>query len=187
MALTLLTCIFLAGGVLAVLYSSMALLSWLNHTRVRKARADIFKLPAAGGINIAGVFWRRANILLRYERFDAAIADCKRILEIFPNHAEARNLLEHLVSPDTFPGIPERKESPPSPEAEKAESAYGKAAYESEREQGAAAAVVGSVRQNAAEGVTFETKPGDMEDSVAQQDKKTSKLLLLLRLKYLKK
>jgi len=96
MALTLLTCMFFAGGVLAILYSILALLSMMNHARIQKVQPDKYESGAdmqeTSGPPVAEAFWGRAKILLQNERFDAAFADCKRVLEINPNHAAAKSL-----------------------------------------------------------------------------------------------
>ena len=110
MALTLLTTIFFVGGVAAILYSLLALLSMLNHARAQKALPDKYE-PVAGkpvpdGPPIAEAFWARAKILLQNQRFNAALIDCRHAIEINPHHAEANSLWKHLVPPEPVPIVP---------------------------------------------------------------------------------
>ena len=95
MELIFLTYIFFAGGVAAIIYLILALFSLLNHTRQQKALPEKYEpeadRPATSGPPAAEAFWARTKILLQNEQFDAAFADCKRTLEINPNHAEAKS------------------------------------------------------------------------------------------------
>jgi hypothetical protein len=95
MALIFLTYIFYAGGVVAIIYLILALLSLMNHARLQKGLPDKYEpsadMTATSGPSAAEAFWGRTKILLQNEQFDAAFADCKRTLEINPNHAEAKS------------------------------------------------------------------------------------------------
>jgi hypothetical protein len=191
MVLQFLIYICFAGGVVAILYSFLALLSWMRHVRVQKDPADKhgrgFAMMTAGDPADPEVFWKRAKILLQNERFDAALADCKRILEIDPNHAGAKSLWEHLVPPEPVPIIPEGKSLPLVAEAERISNETGKEIQGTEPEQAEPAAPVPAARERGTEDDTFNPEPGETGDAVSPQDKVKSKLLLLLRLKYLKK
>jgi len=102
MVLTFLAYIFFAGGVVAILYSILALFSLMNHARLQKALPDRDE-PGADRLAarepaVAEAFWERTKILLQNGRFDAALADCKRTLEVNPNHADAQKALGASVS-----------------------------------------------------------------------------------------
>lgn len=95
MVLIFLTYIFFAGGIVAIIYLILALFSLVNHARQQKALPEKYEpeadMPATSGPPAAEAFWGRTKILLQNEQFDAAFADCKRTLEINPNHAEAKS------------------------------------------------------------------------------------------------
>ena len=139
MALTFLAYIFFAGGVVAILYSILALFSLMNHTRVQKVLPDKYEpgadMLAARGPAVAEAFWERAKILLQNGRFDAALADCKRALEVNPNHADAKRLWEHLFPPEFISIVPAGKALLLAAEAEKACHKTEKVAHESEPKQ----------------------------------------------------
>ncbi len=101
MALNILTIIFFIGGFLAVLYSIMALLSILKYSRAQKPLPERYETepdkPDTVGPPVADAFCRRARILLQHQRFDAALADCKRAIDINAKHAEAHTLWEHAL------------------------------------------------------------------------------------------
>jgi tetratricopeptide (TPR) repeat protein len=124
MVLIFLTYIFFAGGVVAILYAMLALLSLMNHTRVQKALPERYEpgadTPATTGPAVAEAFWGRAEILLHNGRFDAALADCKRVLEINPDHAEARRLWNRLFPPEPVSIVPSEKALPAAAEVENA-------------------------------------------------------------------
>jgi len=124
MALTYLTYTFIAGGVAAILYAILALLSMVDHGWRQKALPDKYEpgpdMPATIGPPVADAYWGRAKILLQNGRFDAARADCKRTLEINPNHADAKSLWQHLVPPEPVSIVPAGKALPLTAEAEKA-------------------------------------------------------------------
>jgi hypothetical protein len=110
MALALLSIIFFAGGVVAILYSAGALFSTLNHARAMKTLSDNFE-PKAGesesdGPPVAEAFWERAKILLQNDRFDPALADCKSALKINPYHPGASSLWKRLVPPEPVTVVP---------------------------------------------------------------------------------
>ena len=109
MALIILTIIFFAGGSLAILYSVLALLSMLKYSRAQKALPEKYDSesgkPDTVGPPVADAFCRRARILLRSQRFDAALADCKRAIDINANHAEAHTLWEHALEKEIPPGL----------------------------------------------------------------------------------
>ena len=109
MALILLTIIFLTGGFLAILYSIMALLSMLQYSRVQKILPEKYQperdKPDTVGPPVADAFCRRARILLQNGRFDAALADCKRAIDINANHAEAHTLWEHALEREIPPEL----------------------------------------------------------------------------------
>ena len=139
MALTFLTYIFFAGGVVAILYSILALLSLMNSAQVQKALPDEHEpgtdMLAAKGPAVAEAFWERAKILLQNGRFDAALADCKRALEVNPNHADAKRLWEHLFPPEFVSIVPAGKALLLAAEAEKACHKTEKVVHESEPNQ----------------------------------------------------
>jgi tetratricopeptide (TPR) repeat protein len=116
MALNILTIIFFIGGFLAVLYSVMALLSILKYSRAQKALPKRYETepdkPDTVGPPVADAFCRRARILLQHQRFDAALADCKRAIDINAKHAEAHTLWEHALEKE----IPPWLITEPSPE-----------------------------------------------------------------------
>jgi len=95
MMLIFLTSIFLAGGTVAIIYLILALFSFMNNARLQKALPEKYDpeagLPATSDPSAAEAFWGRTKILLQNEQFDAAFADCKRTLEINPEHAEAKS------------------------------------------------------------------------------------------------
>ena len=124
MALIILTIIFFAGGFLAILYSILALLSMLKYSRAQKALPEKYEpesdKPDSIGPPVADAFCRRARILLQNQRFDAALADCKRAIDINANHAEAHTLWEHALEKEIPPGliaeIPSVEVTPPAEE-----------------------------------------------------------------------
>lgn len=125
MVLTFLTYIFFTGGVVAILYAMLALLSLMNHARVqKKALPERYEsgadTPATTGPDVAEAFWGRAEILLHNGRFDAALADCKRVLEINPDHAEAKRLWNRLFPPEPISIVPSGKAIPAAAEVENA-------------------------------------------------------------------
>jgi hypothetical protein len=124
MVLTFLTYIFFAGGVVAILYAMLALLSLMNHARVQKPLPEGYEpgadTPATSGPAVAGAFWGRAEILLQNGRFDAALADCKRVLEINPDHAEAKRLWNRLFPPEPVSKVTSGKAIPAAAEVENA-------------------------------------------------------------------
>ena len=136
MALTFLTYIFFAGGVVAILYSILALLSMMNHAREQKTLPDKYELeantPETSGPAVAEAFGGRAKILLQNGRFNAARADCKRALEINPNHADAKRLWEHRFPPEIVSIVPAGKALLLAAEAEKAGYKDEKVVHESE-------------------------------------------------------
>ncbi|KPK00558.1 MAG: hypothetical protein AMJ60_00835 [Desulfobacterales bacterium SG8_35] len=124
MAIMLLTIIFFAGGLIAILYSVLALLSMLKYSRAQKALPAKFSpeagKPATIGPPIVDAYCQRALILLRSGRFDAALADCKRAIDINPQHAEANNLWKHAQEREVPPAPvvePEAETAPPPAEA----------------------------------------------------------------------
>jgi tetratricopeptide (TPR) repeat protein len=139
MALTFLAYIFFAGGVVAILYSILALFSLMNHTRVQKVLPDKYEpgadMLAATEPAVAEAFWERAKILLQNGQFDAALADCKRALEVNPNHADAKRLWEHLFPPEFISIVPAGKALLLAAEAEKACYKTEKVAHESDPKQ----------------------------------------------------
>jgi tetratricopeptide (TPR) repeat protein len=139
MALTFLTYTFFAGGIAAILYSMVALFSLMNHTRVQKVLSGKYlagaDMQANEGEAFAEAFWERAKVLLQNGRFDAALADCKRALEINPNHADAKRLWEHLFPPGLVSRVPAGKALLLAAEAEKACHIDEKAVHESEPKQ----------------------------------------------------
>ena len=139
MALTFLTLIFFAGGVVAILYSILALLSLRNHARLQTALPDKYEpgadIPGTREPAVAEAFWERAKILLLNGRFDAALADCKCALEINPDHADAKRLWEHQFPPEFVSIFPAEKALLLAAEAEKPGHKNGKVAHESEPEQ----------------------------------------------------
>jgi tetratricopeptide (TPR) repeat protein len=112
MVLMLLTIIFFAGGFISIIYSVLAMLSMLKYSQAKKVLPEKFTLetgkPATAGPPIVEVYCQRASILLKNERFDAALADCKRAIDINPKHAEANFLWKHALE----------REIPPEPVSE---------------------------------------------------------------------
>ena len=127
MAIKILTIIFFAGGAIAILYSVLALLSMLKYSQTRKVLPEKFT-PEAGkpetmGPPIVEAYCQRARILLQSHRFDAALADCKRAIDINPKHAEANILWKHALdrTPPPLPVAEPIAEAMPAPaEAEPA-------------------------------------------------------------------
>jgi tetratricopeptide (TPR) repeat protein len=109
MALILLTIIFIAGGFFAVIYSILALLSILKHSRTLKILPEKHETESGksdtSGPPVADAYIRRARILLQNEQFVAALADCKRAIDINANHAEAHTLWEHALDKEIPPGL----------------------------------------------------------------------------------
>ncbi len=109
MALILLTIIFFIGGFLAILYSILVLLSKLKYSRTQKSLPEKYEpepdKPDTAGPPVADAFCRRAKILLQNQRFDAALADCKRAIDINAKHAEALTLWEHALEKDIPPEL----------------------------------------------------------------------------------
>jgi len=121
MAIMILTIIFFAGGFIAILYSVLALLSMLKYSRAQKTLPEKFE-PAPGksvtaGPPIAEAYCQRARILLTSGRFDAALADCKRAIDINPKHAEANILWKHALEREIPPELAAEPvaEAPPTP------------------------------------------------------------------------
>jgi len=110
MTLTALSYIFFAGGIIAIIYAILALLSLLDHLNALKAVVGNYKqgakFQATKGTPVTEALWERAKIFLQNEQFDAALADCKRVLEINPNHTAAKRLWNHLFPPELDPRIP---------------------------------------------------------------------------------
>ena len=134
MVLTLLTSIFFVGGVAAILYSLLAILSMLNNVRLQKFLPDKYEpvtgKPVADGPPVAEAFWSRAKILLQNQQFAAALSDCKHAVEINPHHVEAKNLWKLIVPPEPVPIAPteetpeiEVEEAAAQPEPEEEEAA----------------------------------------------------------------
>jgi tetratricopeptide (TPR) repeat protein len=123
MTLTFLTYMFFAGGVVAILYTILALFSVMNHARAQETMPDKYEPGAAmvvtRGPAVAEAFWERAKSLLQNGQFDAAFADCKRALEINPNHADAKRLWDHLFPPELVALFPAGKALLLAAEAEK--------------------------------------------------------------------
>jgi hypothetical protein len=110
MTLTVLSYIFFVGGIIAIFYAILALLSLLDHSRALKVAAGNYKQEAKFQVtkstSAAEALWERTKILLQHEQFDAALADCKRVLEINPNHTAAKRLWNHLFPPELAPHLP---------------------------------------------------------------------------------
>ena len=123
MTLTFLTYIFFAGGIVAILYTILALFSVINHARAQETLPDKYKpgadMVVTRGPAVAEAFWERAKSLLQNGQFDAAFADCKRALEINPNHADAKRLWDHLFPPELVALVPAGKALLLAAEAEK--------------------------------------------------------------------
>ena len=107
MAIMLLTIIFFAGGLFAVLYSIQALLSMQQYSRSQKALPEKFEpeagISATSGPALVEAYCQRAQVLLKNERFDAALADCKRAIDINPKHTEANILWKHALDREILP------------------------------------------------------------------------------------
>ena len=111
MAISVLTIIFFAAGFMAMLYGIVAGLSMLKYMQVQKSLPD--KLESSGGEPVAvgppeaEAFCSRARLFLKRQRFDAALADCKRAIDLNPNHAVAHTLwelaLEKEIPPEPVP------------------------------------------------------------------------------------
>jgi len=135
MAITILTIIFFVGGSIAIIYAILALFGMLRNTRAQKVLPDKF-VPEAGkpetiGPPIVEAYCRRALILLKSQRFDAALADCKRAIDINPKHAEANILWKHAQDKEIPPAPvdePKAEAAPPSVEAKPAVKKVTKAA-----------------------------------------------------------
>ena len=145
MALTL-TIIFMASGIGAILYTMLALLSMLQHGRTLKGLAGKYQ-PDAGkplpdGVQVAEAFWGRAKILLLNERFDAALSDCKRAIEINPLHAEANNFWNHLVPQEPVAIVPATEIIHPAEDASPLEEAVAELPIEPKPEEAEAAATL---------------------------------------------
>ena len=113
MTLIFLTLIIIAGGVVAVLYSILALFSLMNHAWVQKDLPDEYE-PGADMLvtrepAVAKAFWERSKMLLQNGRVDPALSDCKFALEVNPNLAEAKRLWEHLFPPKLVSIVPGKK------------------------------------------------------------------------------
>jgi hypothetical protein len=112
MRLTFLSYIFFTGGIIALLYAILALLSLLDHLRAEKKAMPGNYKPGAelqatkGSPATAEALWERTKIFLQNEQFDAALADCKRVLAINPNHAAAKRLWNHLFPPELASHFP---------------------------------------------------------------------------------
>jgi tetratricopeptide (TPR) repeat protein len=125
MAIMLLTIIFFAGGLIAILYSVLALLSMLKYSQAQKALPEKFKpeagKPAKIGPPIVDAYCQRARILLKSRRFAAALADCKKAIDINPQHAEANFLWKHAQEKEIPPALlaePKAEAAPLPAEAE---------------------------------------------------------------------
>jgi len=107
----ILTIIFLAGGFVAILYSVLALLSMMRYSRAQKVLPEKFTpeagKPATVGPPIVEAYCQRARILLKSQRFEAALADCKRAIDINPKHLEANTLWKHALDREIPPDIVE--------------------------------------------------------------------------------
>ena len=139
MALTFLTYIFFAGGVVAIIYSILALFSLMNPAWGHKALPHKYEsgadMLATRDPAIAEAFWERAKIFLQNGRVDAALADCKRALEVNPNHADAKRLWEHLFPPEFVSIVPAGKAMLLAAGAEKDSHKDEKVVHESEPKQ----------------------------------------------------
>jgi tetratricopeptide (TPR) repeat protein len=120
MAMTL-TIIFFAAGFMAMLYGVVAGLSMLKYMRLQKSLPE--KIESTGGDTVtigppvAEAFCNRARLLLKRQRFDAALVDCKRAIDLNPNHTVAHTLWEHAlekeIPPELIPeAVPEETKPP---------------------------------------------------------------------------
>jgi tetratricopeptide (TPR) repeat protein len=122
MILTVLTIIFFAAGLCAVLYSIAAGLSLLKYMQFQKSLPEKIDStgpePATVGPPTAEAYCNRARLLLKRQRFDAALVDCKRAIDLNPNHKAAHTLWEHAlekeIPPELVPeAVPEEVKPPP--------------------------------------------------------------------------
>ena len=81
----------------------------LKYSRTQKSLPEKYEpepdKPDTAGPPVADAFCRRAKILLQNQRFDAALADCKRAIDINAKHAEALTLWEHALEKDIPPEL----------------------------------------------------------------------------------
>ena len=98
MAIGVLTIIFFAAGFMAMLYGIVAGFSMLKYMQLQKSLPDKLESPGGESVTVgppeAEAFCSRARLLLKRQRFDAAQADCKRAIDLNPNHAVAHTLWE---------------------------------------------------------------------------------------------
>jgi len=101
MAMTVLTIIFFAAGLLALLYSIVAGLSMYKYMQLQKSLPESMESTGEKSVTVgppvAEALCNRARLLLKNKRFDAALADCKRAIDLNPSHAAAHTLWEHAL------------------------------------------------------------------------------------------
>jgi hypothetical protein len=109
MTLTVLTIIFFAAGFFAILYSIVAGLSLLKYMRLQKSLPEKTDStgpePVTVGPPVAEAYCNRARLLLKRQRFDAALVDCKRAIDLNPNHTVAHTLWEHALEKEIPPEL----------------------------------------------------------------------------------
>jgi len=109
MTLTVLTIIFSAAGFFAILYSIAAGLSLLKYMQLQKSLPEKIDStgpePLAVGPPTAEAYCNRARLLLKRQRFDAALVDCKRAIDLNPNHKAAHTLWEHALEKEIPPEL----------------------------------------------------------------------------------
>ena len=135
MILNFLSYIFIAGGLAAILYTVLALLSMLDHARTLKNRATGTDMPVTSGPPVAEAYWERTKIFLQNQRLDAAVSDCRSVLEINPDHADAKRLWEHLFPPKFVSTVPAGKALLLAVEAKKVTPKDDKVLHEPESKQ----------------------------------------------------
>jgi tetratricopeptide (TPR) repeat protein len=113
MAVTILTIIFFAAGAFAILYGVAAGLNTLKFMRLQKSLPEKLKStgtqPITTGPPAAEAHCERARLLLKRARFDAALADCKRAIDLNPNHAVAHTLWEQALEKEIPPELVTRE------------------------------------------------------------------------------
>jgi len=124
MAMTVLTLIFFAAGFLAMLYCIVAGISMFKFMRLQKSLPEKMEStggkPVTVGPPVAEAFCNRARLLLKSGRFDAALADCKRAIDLNPNHTAAHTLWEHALEKEIPPElVPEEVPTEAKPVAKK--------------------------------------------------------------------
>ena len=139
MVLSFLSYIFIAGGLAAILYAVLALLSMMDHARRHNAlpenRATGTDMPVSSESSVAEAYWERTKIFLQNQRLDAAVSDCRRVLEINPDHADAKRLWEHLFPPKFVSTVPVGKALLLAVEAKKAALKDDKVLHDPESKQ----------------------------------------------------